>query len=98
MSKATELADKLEKEARINPRFFVADERKEAAAELRRLDRVNSEREKDAERYRWLRRALSDRGPNGKSHWLCSISEGNPQELDKAIDTARAALKEATES
>ena len=35
------LADKLEREARVSPRIFVADERKEAAAELRRLHAEN---------------------------------------------------------
>lgn len=43
---------------------------------------------KDAERYQWLRRALSDRSINGRSHWFCLIAEGHPEELDAAIDAA----------
>lgn len=43
---------------------------------------------RDAERYRWLRAALSDRTKAGKSHYFCSISEGCPEELDEAIDAA----------
>ena len=49
---------------------------------------VPDEQARDAERYRWLRHALSDNGPNGKSHWFCSISAGHPEELDSALDAA----------
>lgn len=49
---------------------------------------VPDEQARGAERYRWLRHALSDNGPNGKSHWFCSISAGHPEELDSAIDAA----------
>ncbi|MBN9410876.1 MAG: hypothetical protein J0H69_17160 [Burkholderiales bacterium] len=41
----------------------------------------------DARRYRWLRLALSDR-KSGRSHWFCSIPEGQPSELDESIDAA----------
>ena len=47
----------------------------------------------DAERYRWLRFALSDKSKNGKSHHFCSIQRGHPEELDDAIDAAIAAEK-----
>jgi len=43
---------------------------------------------KDAEWYRWLRRALADRTSNGVSHFICLIAEGRPEELDAAIDAA----------
>lgn len=43
MSRASELADQLRKEARISPRIFVTDERLSAADELERLERVNAE-------------------------------------------------------
>lgn len=36
---------------------------------------------KDAECYRWLRRALADRTRNGVSHFICLIAEGHPEEL-----------------
>lgn len=42
----------------------------------------------DAERYRWLRLALSDRSMHGRSHHFCSISNGHPEELDQSIDVA----------
>ena len=45
--------------------------------------------EADAERYRWLRKALSDRSSKGKSHHFCSIHEGHPEELDAAIDASK---------
>lgn len=45
---------------------------------------------RDAELYRWLRMALSDRSSNGRSHYICSIAAGHPEELDEAI---RAAMK-----
>jgi hypothetical protein len=44
----------------------------------------------DAERYRKLRVALADRSSNGRSHYLCSISEGHPEELDASVDAIRA--------
>ena len=47
-----------------------------------------SEERKDAERYRWLRAALSDRSAKGRSHHFCSIKEGHPEELDVSIDAA----------
>ncbi len=50
---------------------------------------------RDSARYQCLRRALSDRSKNGRSHHLCSISEGKPQELDEAIDELRAAIDRA---
>ena len=43
---------------------------------------------KDAERYQWLRTALADRSRNGKSHWICCIQEGQPEDLDADIDAA----------
>ena len=46
-----------------------------------------------AERYTWLRKALADRAKHGVSHWICSIQEGHPEELDEAIDAAIAAAK-----
>ena len=49
---------------------------------------LTDEQARDAKRYRWLRHALSDNGPNGKSHWFCSISAGHPEELDSALDAA----------
>ena len=47
-----------------------------------------SEDRNDAERYRWLRAALSDRSAKGRSHHFCSIKEGHPEELDVSIDAA----------
>jgi hypothetical protein len=52
------------------------------------LERECAELRRDAERYRWLRLALSDRGKSGRSHWICAIPEGKPEELDAAIDAA----------
>lgn len=49
---------------------------------------------RDAGRYRWLREALADRSSKGRSHHFCSIREGCPEELDTAIDTARASTDE----
>lgn len=72
----------------------------DAADELERLARENlelqaklEEARKDAERYRWLRHALSDRSRNGRSHHFCSIAEGRPEELDAAIDDAMSQEK-----
>ena len=55
------------------------------------LDRVGKA-EKDAARYQWLRKALSDRSSKGKSHHFCSIEAGHPEELDREIDSAMEGL------
>lgn len=62
----------------------------------RAIDKARMETEKqlaeykeDAERYRGLRMALSDRTPKGRSRHLCSIPEGQPEEIDLTIDAAQ---------
>lgn len=82
MSRAIELADKLEREARINPRIFVKDERKEAAEELRRLSHVEA-------RYLWLR----DRSTPPHNFYISVPDEFHgvrytPAEVDAYIDAA----------
>lgn len=80
------LADKLEREARISPRIFVADERKEAAAELRRLHKENEALR--ADRDSWIEQA-SDRVKD-----CCDIlaaREADREAMRMALET----LKEA---
>jgi len=74
----------------LNNAEFIAAANPAAILEL--IDRVEKA-EKDAERYRWLRKALSDRSSKGKSHHFCSIDEGHPEELDGEIDSAMEASK-----
>lgn len=68
-------------------RAIEAEVRKEQAEKIAELTRQLAEARKDSERYRWLRFSLSDR-VSGKSHWFCSIPEGQPDALDKEIDAA----------
>ena len=52
-------------------------------------DAKRKDLERDAGRYRWLRKALADRSKNGRSHHFCSIAEGRPEDLDEAIDAMK---------
>ena len=69
-------------------RSVEAEARAPLLAEIDRLKAQVAKLQKDAARYRWLRRALADRSDGGKSHWFCSIRDNHPEELDEAIDTA----------
>lgn len=60
---------------------------------LHHAPRPDYKTQRDAERYRWLREALSDRSMHGRSHHFCSISNGHPEELDEAIDSTIASVK-----
>lgn len=95
MSKAQELADELTKYGAAfddGPGMFG-----EAARELRRLDRVNAELEKDAARYRRLRIADPDAevapmrhecNDWGKWYWLPVLGKSLDKELDAALSSS----------
>jgi len=74
------------------PSFYAPDEGGEPCPDCTHPTPDDEELRRDAERYRWLRRALSDRA-NGKSHWFCLIPDGCPEELDAPIDAALAAAR-----
>lgn len=95
MSKAEELADKLELEWRNNALDY--DTALDSAIELRRLDAENEALKADAERYRWLRgrylRVYSADDTGGvafdiECQDIAINSESDGAALDAAIDSA----------
>ena len=88
MKQALEALDCLEAPPTGAINHYELERRKNALRAVLAQPDVPDEQARDAKRYRWLRHALSDNGPNGKSHWFCSISAGHPEELDSALDAA----------